>query len=174
MTLTFTFSCIIDAPLDQAVFFSFFLLNVSSLGVAAGIMQGKCTPLSNSSLCLSLFSWCGTAVHLCTCSDRTTASLSSLEILTAAASQIRTPFHSESKRLTQYNWGLFGMLTPIDVAVFQFLMPWFILAFHLSRLMSFLLTFLCKLFNADQTQQMQQYCSPSCKATYLLIYITFF
>lgn len=115
-------------------FFSLFLWNVYALGMIARIMQEKCTPLSNASLCLSLFSWCGTAVHLCTCSDRTTASLSSLQILTATASQIRTPLHSESKSLTWNNWGLFGMLTPIDVVVFKSLMLWFILLlFHLSQ-----------------------------------------
>lgn len=48
MTLTLTFSCIMDVSLDHAVLL--FHLNLSSLGMAARISQGTCTPLSISSL----------------------------------------------------------------------------------------------------------------------------
>lgn len=48
MTLTLTFSCIMDASLDHAVLL--FHLNLSSLGMAARISQGACTLLSICSL----------------------------------------------------------------------------------------------------------------------------
>lgn len=126
----------------------------------------KCSPLSNSSVCLSLFSWCGTAVHLCTCSDTSTASWSSLEIWTAPESQIRTPAHSQSKSHLE-------QLRPVwNVEMFDALVRSG-LSF-VTRSASLLPTFLSQLFSADQTEPMQQDCSPPCKAMQPLMCIPFF
>lgn len=80
-------------------------------GVATRILQRMSTTVSNSSLCLALFSQCSTAVlsaHAQTDWERAPASLSSVEMLTACITDTTT---SQSRVCTvgkkkSYSWQL--------------------------------------------------------------------
>lgn len=143
-------------------------------GMATRILQGMSTTLSNSSLCLSLFSQCSTAVLLCTCPDRLGESHSKFELTRNINSLHRRHIHlasgdfalrEQKSRLTQLKIHSSTVIWKVEMHRRGHV------CCHESRTCDVLLygaficlkvtlpptSFLHKLFNTEWTQWMQLY-----------------